>query len=332
MPTLTTRPLSQRPPDATDQDRARGLASWWRRHRPGDISLYLLALPGVAFFAVFAYVPMAGIIVAFKNFNPVEGILHSPWNGVDNFRFLFTSSELAHVLWNTIFLNALFIVATNVCSIALAVLFNEIHRKAVKRVTQSVILLPYFMSWMVISMMLQQILGGIGGQESLLNSMLDSIGIHGVGWYQTAGPWPAILTVVKVWQGAGYLSVIYLAAITGISEDVYEAAAIDGASRFQMAVRVTLPLLIPTVLIMLILSIGRIFYGDFGMIYAIVGDNGQLFQSTDVIDTYVFRSLRQSGDLGMTAAVGLFQSVVGFFLVITANWIARRHAPDSALF
>jgi putative aldouronate transport system permease protein len=301
---------------------------WHRR----DISLYLLALPGVLFFLVFSYAPMFGVIVAFKKFNISQGIWNSAWNGFQNFTFLFTSNQLPHVLFNTLFLNTLFIIATTSFSIALAIFFNEIHIRTFKRVVQSTILLPYFMSWVVISMMVQAILNGIGGQPALLNSWLALIGIKGVDWFLTPAVWPTVLTVLNVWQGAGYLSIIYLAAITSIPDEVYEAACIDGASRAQMALRVTLPLLVPTIMILLLLSIGRIFYGNFGMIYAIVGDNGQLFSTTDVIDTYVFRALRINGDLGTTAAAGLFQSVAGFILVVAANWISRRYSDDNALF
>lgn len=312
-----------------DPDRARRKRRGKRRH---DISLYLMAVPGIVFFLVFSYVPMLGIIVAFKSFNPVQGILRSPWAGLTNFDFLFASGQLVHVLWNTVFLNTLFIVATNLAAITLAILFNEIHIKATKRVAQSVILLPYFMSWMVVSLMLQELLSGIGGQGALFNSLLGDVGLHGLNWYADPTPWPWILTIVKLWQGAGYLSIIYLAAITSISDDVYEAAMIDGATRARMAWRITLPLLTPTTMILLILSVGRIFYGDFGMIYGIIGDNGPLFPTTDVIDTYVFRALRDTGDISGAAAAGLFQSVCGFVLVLVANWIARRHAPESAIF
>jgi putative aldouronate transport system permease protein len=188
------------------------------------------------------------------------------------------------------------------------------------------------MSWVVISMMLQEFIGGISGNPPLVNQWLSVIHLQGIDWYLTPTIWPSILTLVKVWQGAGYLSIIYLAAITSIPEEVYEAARIDGSSSAQMAWHITFPLLIPTILILLLLSVGRIFYGDFGMIYAIVGDNGVLFPTTDVIDTYVFRALREYGDFGMTAAVGLFQSAVGFVLVVIANWVARRYSPDTALF
>lgn len=294
--------------------------------------LYLLALPGVLFFLVFSYVPMFGIVMAFKDFDIVKGILGSAWVGFDNFKFFFTSGAASRVLTNTLYLNVLFIAFTTAAALALAISLNEIRLHAFKRVAQSVIFLPYFMSWVVVSMMLQAFLSGVSGQESYVNGLLAAVGLPGVDWFLEPGVWPWLLTFLRVWQGAGYLSIIYLAAITGIPDDVYEAARIDGASSRQLAWKITLPLLVPTIVIMTLLAVGRIFYGDFGLIYAIVGDNGVLLPTTEVIDTYVYRALRQFGDLGMAAAVGLFQSVAGLVLLLAANAWARRYSAESALF
>jgi putative aldouronate transport system permease protein len=291
----------------------------------------LLAVPAVAFFVVFSYLPMAGLVVAFKDFNVAGGIFGSPWNGLDNFRYFFTSGQAPRILLNTLFLNALFLTATLAAGITLAIMLNEIRGRFFKRVAQSAIFFPYFISPIVISIILQVLLAGVGGSGGAVNDALTSFGLPSVGWYTEPGPWPWILTMVKVWQLGGYLSVIFLAAITAIPEEVYEAGAIDGASRAQVALRITVPLLRPTAAVLLVLGVGRIFYGDFGTIYAIVGDNGTLFPTTDVIDTYVFRSLRQLGDFGTTAAVGLFQSVVGFVLVSCAVLIQRRYAKESSI-
>jgi putative aldouronate transport system permease protein len=303
-----------------------------RRWRLKDPTLYLLALPGVIFFLIFSYAPMIGAVVAFKNFDISLGVLDSPWNGLQNFVFFFASGAAAHIVFNTLYLNILFLLSTTFTSVWLAILLNEVRLRYLQRVLQSTVFLPYFLSAVVVSLMLQSFLSGIGGQSGLLNHWFNVFQLPSVDWYNTPSVWPLLLTIIKVWQSAGYLSVIYLAAITSISEDVYEAARIDGASSAQIALRITLPLLIPTILILLLLSVGRIFYGDFGTIYAIIGDNGQLFQTTDVIDTYVFRALRSSGDLGMTAAIGLAQSVVGFLLVLVVNFLSRRYSSESALF
>jgi putative aldouronate transport system permease protein len=318
----------------TDSATKKQLAAQYphQRWRKEDLTLYLLALPGGIFFLVFSYAPMIGAVVAFKNFDISLGVLDSPWNGLDNFRFFFQSGDALHIIYNTLFLNILFIIATTFSSIWLAILLNEIRLRYLKRIFQSTVLLPYFISAIVVSLMLQSLLSGIGGSGGIVNHWLGTFSVPSVDWYSTPSIWPVILMMVKVWQTAGYLSIIYLAAITSIPETVYEAARIDGASSAQIAWRITLPFLIPTMLILLLLSVGRIFYGDFGTIYAIIGDNGLLFQTTDVIDTYVFRALRQSGDLGMTAAIGLFQSLVGFVLVVITNILSRRYSDDARLF
>jgi putative aldouronate transport system permease protein len=302
-----------------------------RRSLHRDRSLVLLAIPAVIFFAVFSYAPLAGLVVAFKDFNVRDGVIGSPWNGLDNFRFFFESGNAARIIGNTIFLNVLFIVATMVTAVILAIAINEIRHRMLRRFLQSSVFLPYFISPIVISVMLQAFLAGVGGQGGLVNEVFNAFSLPSVDWYQEPGPWPWILTVVKVWQLAGYFSIIYLAAITAIPEEVYEAGVLDGASRAQMALRITLPYLLPVTIILIMLSIGRIFFGDFATIYAIVQDNGILFPTTDVIDTYVFRSLRTSGDFGMTAAVGLFQSVVGFILVAGAALLVRRFARESSI-
>jgi len=297
----------------------------------GNVWLGVLALPAVAFFLVFSYAPMAGLVVAFKEFDISKGIFGSPWNGLDNFRYFFSSGDAGRILLNTLVLNVLFLAATLAAGVTLAIMLNEIRGRYFKRAAQSTIFFPYFVSPVVIAIMLQVLLSGPAGSGGAVNDALVGFGLPTVNWYTEPGPWPWILTVVKVWQLGGYMSVIFLAAITSIPEDVYEAGQIDGASRAQMALRITLPLLKPTAAVLLVLGVGRIFYGDFGTIYAIVGDNGTLFPTTDVIDTYVFRSLRQIGDFGTTAAIGLFQSVVGFVLVSTAVLIQRRYSKETSL-
>ncbi|UFU06807.1 ABC transporter permease [Ruania halotolerans] len=294
-----------------------------------DKSILILAVPALAFFAVFSYGPMVGVIVAFKDFSIVDGIIGSPWNGLENFRFFFESGNASRVVRNTLMLNALFIGGTLISGMALAIMINEVRLRLLKRTAQSVVFLPYFISPIVISVMLQAFLSGFGGSGGMVNGLLDGFGISPVSWYTEPGAWPWILTVVKIWQMAGYTSIIYLAAMTAIPTDVYEAAVLDGASRWKIALRVTMPLILPVTVILLVLQIGRIFMGDFGTIYAIIGDNGTLFETTDVIDTFVFRALRTSGDLGMTAAVGLFQSVVGFVLIAATALIARRISRKS---
>jgi len=286
----------------------------------GQSAFLLMALPGILFFFVFSYLPMFGVILAFKNYNFTDGILGSPWSGFDNFEFFFTSPDLYRITYNTLFLNLLFIVFGTLAAVATAILLNEIRSKTSARIFQTFIFFPYFISWIVVSLFLGTFLST---ERGIINRSLDALGLASVDFMNSPGLWPAILVVVYLWKSTGYGLVIYLAAITGINPEYYEAARIDGASRPQQIVRILLPQLRPTILVLLILAVGRVFYGDFGMIYALVGDNGQLYPTTDVIDTYVFRSMRTYGDIGMTAAVGLYQSFMGFVMVVLANWASK---------
>lgn len=320
-PVLPTADRTPRRTTATAQHR-----------RLGDIAgVLLLALPALTLLFVFAYMPMLGLVVAFKAFNITDGVAGSPWVGFDNFTFFFTSGDAGRVLLNTVGLNTLFLAATLFSGLLLAIMLNEIRSKYLRKPLQSAIFFPYFVSPIVVSVILQTLLSGVGGSGGAVNRMLGFFSLPDVSWYTEPGPWPWILTFVKIWQLGGYTSVIFLAAITAIPEEVYEAGALDGASRARMALHITAPLLRPTAAILLVLGVGRIFFGDFGTIYAIVGDNGTLFPTTDVIDTYVFRALRSQGDFGMTAAIGLFQSVVGFVLISVATLISRRYSRESSL-
>lgn len=291
--------------------------------------LYGMAVPGLLFFLIFSYFPIYGIMIAFKDYDFSKGITGSEWVGFRNFNYFFTSDDFWTILRNTLLLNVLFIIFTTVAAVLIALMFNEIRNKYFKRISQSLIFLPYFMSWIVIGMLVQSFLGG---EAPPVNTLLQNMGFEPVNWMFESALWPWILTVIRVWQGAGYLSIIFLAAITGISEDLYEAARIDGASKLQIMLRITLPLLVPTISIMTLLSVGKIFSGDFAMIYAIIGDNSLLYPTTDVIDTFVFRSMRQLHDFGMSSAVGLFQSVMGLIFVIIANAVTRKMSKESALF
>lgn len=302
-----------------------------RKVGKGGWMLLLLALPGIVWFALFCYLPLAGLVVAFKSFNVSQGIFGSPWSGFQNFKYFLSSGSAWTITFNTVFLNVLFLAGSLFAGLMLALMINEIRWTAFKRISQSVIFFPYFVSPIVISIILQVVFAGVNGRGGAANNLLGVFDLPQVSWYTTPGPWPWILTLVKVWQLGGYTSVIFLAAITSISEEVYEAGALDGASRFRMARSITTPLLGPTIGILVVLGVGRIFFGDFATIYAIVGDNGTLFPTTDVIDTYVFRALRTLGDFGTTAAIGLFQSVIGFVFVAAALLVQRRFNKESSI-
>jgi putative aldouronate transport system permease protein len=293
-----------------------------------NLALYLLTIPGILFFLIFCYIPMGGLVIAFQDFNVVRGIFGSKFSGLANFKFLFVNDTILKVMLNTLWLNILFIAATTVAAVALAIMFSEIKNQKVKRIIQTVSMLPYFISWAVIALFLRSFLQSDGG---IIPMFLRARGID-INFYAMPDIWPAILVVLRIWQGAGYMAVVYIATITGMDAEIFEAARIDGASRLQIIMRITLPYLRPVVILMTLFSVGRIFYGDFGMIYGIVQDNAMLFGTTDVIDTYVYRMLRSMSDYGMATAVGMLQSVFGLVFVYAANRIARRLEPGSAIF
>ncbi|WP_342774621.1 ABC transporter permease [Paenibacillus piri] len=291
--------------------------------------LYIMALPGIAFLITFAYLPMFGHLLAFKRYQLAKGVFGSPWVGFDNFKFFFSGGLWLQVTYNTIFLNGLFITLGLGMAIIVAILLNEIRLKLFKRLFQSIIFLPYFISWVAVSLMVNVFLNSTDG---FINRTLEDLGLPTYSWYSEPGVWPAILTLVYVWKFTGYKAVIFLAAIAGISEEYYESARLDGASRLQLIWHITLPQIQPVIIVLSLLAIGRIFYGDFGMIYGIIGDNGMLLPTTDVIDTYSFRALRQMGNFGMASAVVLYQSFMGLLTILLFNWIVRRTDPDSKLF
>lgn len=291
--------------------------------------LYVLAIPGILFLIVFAYVPMFGHLIAFEKFNASKGIWGSKWVGFDNFKFFMGSGELLHVTLNTLFLNGMFIVFGLGIAVLAAVFLNEIHHMLLKRLAQSIIFMPFFISWMVVSFMTFAI---FNTTEGLINKMLTGMGMDAVSWYTKAELWPYILTFLFVWKMSGYLAIIFFSAITAISAEYYESAKIDGATRVQQIWLITLPLLLPTIVVLLLMQVGRIFYGDFGMIYGIIGDNPILIPTTDVIDTYSFRALRQLGDFSMAGAVVLYQAVMGLITILIFNWIARKIDKESSLF
>ncbi|MDR1060168.1 MAG: ABC transporter permease subunit [Clostridiales bacterium] len=291
--------------------------------------IYLLILPGLLFLIIFSYIPMLAHVIAFKSFKPALGILGSPWVGLDNFRFFFRGSNWLRVTFNTLFLNALFIGFGLSLAVAVSLALNEIRRRLYKKLMQSIVFMPYFVSWMVVSFV---IFAMFNASEGLMNRFLAGLGREAVSWYASPQYWPAILTFTSVWKSAGYNSVIILAAITGISGEFYESAEIDGATRFQQLRLITLPLIKPTVIILVLLAIGKIFFGDFGMIYGIVGNNTLLMPTTDVIDTFSYRSLLQNNNFGMSSAVAFYQSVMGLITILAFNAVIRRVEKGAELF
>lgn len=294
--------------------------------------LYVMAVPAVVLLFCFAYLPMGGLIIAFKKYNFRLGIWGSPFNDpwYKNFEILFKNNAVAlNAIKNTVLLNALFISVGTVFALALALCFNEITNKYFKKLTQSVTFLPYFISTVVVGIFVS---GLLGYENGVINRIIVSLGGEKVAFYMEAKWWPWILLIVNIWKGAGYNAVVYLATISGIDSSYYEAAKIDGATRWQQTRYISLPLLKPTVITMTLLAVGKIMNSDFGLFYNVTGDMPTLYATTDVIDTYIYRALRMLGDVGISSATGFFQSIVGFFLVLLSNWAANKYSEEGALF
>lgn len=301
------------------------------RHNPFS---YLIILPAIVYTVLFGYLTIPYMLIAFQDYNYQTTILsiftRGKWVGFKNFQFFFATPAGWNVTRNTIVLNIMFIFGTMLFSVGIALLLNEVRGRKILKPMQSAMLLPHFLSWMMVSYIVYALLNS---EYGAFNRILDAAHIsHPNNWYSKADAWPWILTVIKIWKGAGYGSIVYLAAIAGIDEELYEAARIDGANRWRQLIHITLPLLMPTVCIMMIMSIGGIFRGDFGMTYAIIRDNGLLYRTTDVIDTYVYRALRSTGNPSMTMAIGLYQSFFGFLFVFGSNLLVKKVFKEGALF
>mgnify|MGYP002510407601 FL=1 len=301
-------------------------AKLFREHLP----LYLMLLPGLAYLLINNYIPMAGIIIAFKKLNFAKGILGSPWAGFENFKFLFNSPDAWIITRNTLLYNVAFIIVNMVVGIAIAILICEVRSTKLKKLYQSAILLPFLMSMVILSYIVYALLSSENGLVN--NSLLAALGIEGIQWYQEPKYWPFILIIANCWKGVGYGCLIYIASLIGIDPSFYEAARLDGASKWQEITKITLPSLTPTIITLLLLSIGRIFYSDFGLFYQVPMNSGVLFPTTNVIDTYVYRALIEQGNISMSSAAGVYQSLVGFVIVIASNWIVRRVDKERALF
>ncbi|KQX47160.1 sugar ABC transporter permease [Paenibacillus sp. Root444D2] len=291
-----------------------------------------MMLPGLIYILVMYYLPMFGVVIAFEEYNPIKGIFKSKWIGFTNFKFLFKSDAIFQITFNTIFYNLIFIILGIGLSLIIAILINEIGNRFLAGAYKSIILLPYLLSWVVAEYLLFSFLSM---DKGIINSFLNVFGIEPVLWYSEPSYWRFIIPAAYVWKNIGYFSVIFAAGIAGISGEYYEAAKMDGASKFQQAIKITIPMLVPITLTLLLLQAGKIFYaafGDWGLFYNLPKESGVLFSATNVIDTYVYRSLKSMSDFGMSSAVGLYQSCVGFVLVLASNFLIRLYDRDSALF
>jgi putative aldouronate transport system permease protein len=292
--------------------------------------LLLMLVPSIVFFFIFSYLPMIGIYYAFTRYDFSGGLFGSPFVGLENFRFLFVSGTALNITFNTIFYNLIFIVGGNTAQAAVAILLSKVTGRYFRKVSQTIMFLPYFISYVIVGTFAYNILNYDTG---FLNNLLTSMGMAKYDFYNTAWIWRFLIPIFHFWKNVGYGSVIYLAAIMGISDEYYEAASIDGAGIMQQIRYITIPCLKPTFIILLLLAIGNILRGQFDLFFQLTGKNGLLFSTTEIIDTYVFRALRfNTGSIGMGTAAGLYQSFVGMFIVFFANWGVRRLEPDMSLF
>ena len=293
------------------------------------IPLYLMLIPGAVYLMINNYAPMAGIVVAFKNYNYQKGIFGSDWNGIKNFTFLFKTKDAWTITRNTICYNLVFIILGTIAAITVAILLSELKNTRAKKTYQTIILLPFLVSIVVVSYI---VYGFLSTEYGLVNHLLQRFGSDKISWYSTEKYWPVILVVVHAWKNIGYNTILYYATLMGIDTSYYEAAVVDGATRWQRIRYITLPSLIPTISILTLMSISKIFYSDFGLFYQVPMNSGPLIDVTNTIDTYVYRGLMETSNIGMSASAGVYQSVVGFILVITANKLVSKFDEDSALF
>lgn len=294
------------------------------------LPLYLMLIPGAAYLIINNYIPMTGIVIAFEQFNYAKGMWGSRFIGFKNFEFLFKTKDAWIITRNTLLYNVAFIVLGTLCAIAVAILLNEIHSARAKKLYQTTILVPFLISIVVVSYLVYAFLSSDSG--FLNSSVLPLLGIEPISWYTSPQYWPVILIIVNIWKGLGYNCIIYYATLVGIDRGYYEAAVIDGANRWKQIIHITLPALKPTIITLTLMAIGKIFYSDFGLFYQVPMNSGPLINVTNTIDTYVYRGLMSLNNISMASAAGVYQSLIGFLLVLSANGIVRKLSADNALF
>ena len=292
--------------------------------------LHVLAMPAFLSLLAFAYAPMFGVVLAFQKYSIQGGFFGSEWIGFKNFEFLFQTSDAWRITRNTVLYNIVFLLVNTSLSVILAVLFNELYVRKLAKTLQTMIILPNFLSMAVVAIIAYAFLKS--GNSGILNQVVNAFGGKMRDWYMYKPAWPFLLVFINAWRGVGYGSIVYVASISGISQEYYEAAVLDGASKFQQAIYVTLPHLRKIITIMLIMSVGSLLKGDFGLFYNVTPNKGSLYEVTDVIDTYIYRALKLLGDTGMSSAAGLYQSFVGLLLVLLANWVVTKVDEESSMF
>lgn len=293
------------------------------------LALFSMMLPGLVYLIINNYIPMAGLIIAFKRFDYSKGIWGSPWAGFSNFTYLFKTQDAVNIVRNTIGYNLVFIFLGNAFAVTVAVMLNFLRGTMNKKVYQTVILIPYLISMVVVSYI---VFGFLSVENGYLNKLIVALGGKAVSWYTVSKYWPFILTIVHLWKGFGYSSILYYATVIGIDTSLYEAATVDGANRWKQVWHVTLPGLRGTIITMVLMAIGRMFYSDFGLFYQVPMRSGLISSVTDTIDVFVYKGLTQLNDIGRSSAAGFIQSVLGFVLVLTVNFIVRKIDEENALF
>jgi multiple sugar transport system permease protein/putative aldouronate transport system permease protein len=301
----------------------------FRKEIKKNRTLYLMCLPALIILVMFCYIPFAGTWMAFTDFNVVDGIFGSPFVGLDNFKYFFSRNSMGwRVTYNTLFINFFGMVLGLIVPISIAIFFNEVRGKVYKKLTQSFMFFPYFLSWVVVGAI---IYGLFATDVGVVNHLLESLGKKPIIWYAEPKYWKGIIITANMWKWSGYSSIIYMAAMSNFDGSLYEAAEVDGANKIQKILSITIPMLKPTAIVLTLMSIGRIFYGDFGMIYGIVGNNPVLIDAVTVIDTYVYQTMRTLG-FSYSTAIGLFQSVMGLILVTLANKFSKKINEGEGLF
>ena len=293
------------------------------------LALFSMMLPGFIYLLINNYIPMAGLTIAFKRFDYSKGIWGSEWCGFDNFTYLFKTQDAVNIIRNTIGYNLVFIILGNVLAVAVAIMLNNLRGQMNKKIYQTVILIPYLISMVVFSYI---VFGFLSQENGFLNKLIVSMGGDPISWYTISKYWPFILVIVNLWKGFGYSSILYYATVIGIDSSLYEAATVDGANKWKQIWHVTLPGLKGTIITMVLLNLGRMFYTDFGLFYQVPMRSGLISSVTDTIDVFVYKGLTQLNDVGRASAAGFLQSVLGFVLVLTANYIVRKIDEDNALF
>ena len=313
----------------TSEEKARNRRRTQKRFRK-YLPLYLTALPGFIYLIINNYFPMGGLILAFKKYSFAKGIINSPWNGIKNFTFLFGSKWAKIMFRNTIGYNLVFLITGTVFAIFVAIILGEVRKKLAQQTYQTIILIPHLVSTVLIGYLVFAFLSSTNGFVN--KGILEPLGFKGIEWYTEAKYWPFILVIVQLWRSFGFQSIVYFATIIGFDKTYYEAAVVDGASTWQQITKITLPLLRPTVIILTIMALGRMFASDFGLFYQVPQNSGLLYTTTTTIDTFVYRALMQDHDVGRSLAAGFLQSILGFCVVMLTNLIVRKIEPDSALF